>query len=305
MSHNIRLKSKFHSLKYFISLKYFQDFHPYSLILYFSGIFAGVFKIGSMPFGAGSAAAMIWVMISLAVLCTSVKGAAGCLKLLLFGSFTGIFIIIITLFTTHGSVTPDGSNVFLYVNDIPLTYDALYSAITSVFTILSLLLLFSAFSVYIDSSRVTFLLGRFFPSAAIIISMIYCFTNRYRTVLDTVRDSGRQFNIAPAGNIIRRMKNGAYIYSCVTGIMLENSLDTAASMNARGFNLTKKRFSRYRIRTKDILLIAASSLFLCYAIFFMTRWSARGLYMALYIIFPVIFNIISAIITIRRRHLWK
>ena len=91
------------------------------------------------------------------------------------------------------------------------------------------------------------------------------FLAQFQVVANAQRTVGRDI---AGGNILQRIKSGIVILSGVTTWALENAIDTADSMKARGYGLPQRTaFSIYTFDTRDgkalisILLLGTYTLF--------------------------------------------
>ena len=81
------------------------------------------------------------------------------------------------------------------------------------------------------------------------LSLIHIFQAQARVIAQAQRCVGRD---PKEGNLLRRAKNGMQILSILTTWALENAVDTADSMKARGYGLKgRTSFSLYRFDRRD------------------------------------------------------
>jgi energy-coupling factor transport system permease protein len=132
----------------------------------------------------------------------------------------------------------------------------------------SVLCRFSVFNKIFTSDKLICLFGRILPSLSLIISMTLRFVPRFKVQLKAVTDAqkcvGRDIT---SGSLKRRIKNGLDILSSMTSWSLENAIETADSMKARGYGLSgRTAFSIYRFDKRDLAVLMSTVIPACYVI---------------------------------------
>ncbi len=172
------------------------------------------------------------------------KGREG-VKYLLIVSF--VFLVssfINPLFSHRG-----GTLLFYLFTGNPVTLESIIYGIVSSAIICSMLIWFSTFYQIMGIERFFGAVGKFVPHVALLVSMILRFIPKYmkhyKEVSSVNGDEGEKF--------IRKIKRGSKVFSITTTWALENSIDTADSMKARGFGVRKRtNYSNYKIEKRDI-----------------------------------------------------
>ena len=103
------------------------------------------------------------------------------------------------------------------------------------------------------SDKFVYLFGRVIPALSLVLSMSLRFVPRFAAQLRVITDAqkciGRDVS---SGGLIRRAKHGIRILSILVTWALENAIDTADSMKARGYGLPgRTAFSLYRFDRRD------------------------------------------------------
>lgn len=161
-----------------------------------------------------------------------------------------------------------GMTILLYINDHPITLEAIYYGIASAAMFAAVLAWFSCCNALMPSDKIIYLFGRIVPSLSLIFTMVMRFVPRYKIQVKAI--AAAQAGIGKgmrSGNILNRAKNGMTILSILTTWALENGIQTADSMRARGYGLPgRSSFSVYRFDSRDkavlvILLALVSAVF--------------------------------------------
>ena len=254
---------------------HFSDFHPATLLFYFTLVIIMIFMCDYNFI-------LIYAFISFSLCSIYIEGIKAYVKAL-------ACYIMLTVITGafNCCFNHSGENVFLYVNDTPLTLDALFYGIYTGVMISCLLMWFKVFNHSMDTGRINYLIGRRFPVTGLIISMCFSFTNRFKRKLDNIRQA--LYTLDMGGLTI---KNAAVTFNTLINVMLYDAVLTADSMTARGYGLKhRKLYKRYSICTEDVVFIIISALFFILAVFF------RPFIIPL-ILAPVFYNVYKEI-------LWK
>ncbi|MBR1970716.1 MAG: energy-coupling factor transporter transmembrane protein EcfT [Clostridia bacterium] len=135
----------------------------------------------------------------------------------------------------------------------PLTLEAIIYGLCAAAMIVSVILHFSSYNKIMTSDKFIYLFGKIIPALSLIISMTLRFVPRFASQLKVVVNSqkcmGRDMS---SGNIIKRAKNGLSILSVMTTWALENSVETADSMKARGYGMPgRTAYSIYKFDKRD------------------------------------------------------
>ena len=135
----------------------------------------------------------------------------------------------------------------------PLTLESIIYGLCTAAMIVSVICHFSCYNEIMTSDKFIYLFGRIIPSMSLIISMTLRFVPRFATQLKIVAKAqkglGRDIT---SGNIISRIKHGLNILSIMTTWALENGVDTADSMKARGYGIPgRTAFSIFTFDKRD------------------------------------------------------
>ena len=171
------------------------------------------------------------------------------------------FIIVLPMMVGVSLINPlfnhRGVTVLGYFRHNPITQESIfYGAITGLM-FGTIILWFACYNKVMTSDKFVYLFGRIIPSMSLIFSMVLRFvpkfTNQFRIVSDAQRTLGR--DVGDKGKF-QKIKQGIKETSIMVTWSLENSLDTADSMKARGYGLPgRTAFSIFRLDSRDKLLL--------------------------------------------------
>ena len=135
----------------------------------------------------------------------------------------------------------------------PLTLESIIYGISSAVMIVSVICWFSCYNQIMTSDKFIYLFGKIIPALSLIFSMTLRFVPKFLSQLKVVTNAQRCIGRdVSEGSIINRAKNGLSILSCMTTWSLENAIETADSMKARGYGITgRTAFSIFRFDNRD------------------------------------------------------
>lgn len=220
-------------------MKRFDGFHPLVLTAYYlSAIVPAMFAVNLYSVLVSWFAGMLW----LAVLRR--RFPAGQL------AFSAAAVLAMALI--NALVSHNGATELIFINGRAVTLEAIrYGALTGLM-LSAVLAWFASFSDIITSEKVIALMGRL-PKLALTVSMVLRLVPEYTARFKKVKKASDINSVKEAGNTpadYMRLMSAVFTWA------LENSMQTADSMEMRGYSSGKKRYSSYRFRTADGLMLA-------------------------------------------------
>jgi energy-coupling factor transport system permease protein len=171
-----------------------------------------------------------------------------------------VLIALINPLTNHR-----GATVLFAMGDYPITLQALLYGVCAGGMLMSVFVWFMCYQKLITNDKFMFLFGRAWPTSSMVISMILKFVPvmsvRMREIANAQAALGK---VAGGGDISEggrgaaarrgRISGGARVSSILISRCMEESIETADSMRARGYGTgTRTSLSRYRLRARDII----------------------------------------------------
>lgn len=222
----------------------FSTYHPVLPFCYFAGVIALAMSTLHPAFVALSFAAGSCYLIFL-------KGVWPFLKRLCFA-----LPVFLTVSVANLLLNSLGLTVLFYLGDTPVTKEALVYGMCSGGMLVSVLQWFACYQEVVTTEKFLSLFRRFLPVTAMMIAMIF------RYIPDTLR-KGREIHRAQWAllgkeGLIRREKavQGIRMTSILMSWSMENSIETADSMRARGYGRgTRRRHTLPPLATADGVLL--------------------------------------------------
>lgn len=233
----------------------FINYHPVVNFIYFVAV------IGFSMFLMNPLCLVI-SLISAFIYSTIINGKAT-LKLGVYGILPMIIIAaIVNSFFNHQGMTI----ITYFPNANPLTLEAIIYGILAAAMIGSVIFWFSCYNTIVTGDKLIYLFGKVIPSMSLVISMTMRFVPRFKThlkqVVDAQKGIGRDVS---KGKVLTRIQMGMSVLSIMTSWIMENSLETAASMKARGYGLRgRTSFSLFKFSKRDVgMLIFVIGISIC------------------------------------------
>lgn len=152
-----------------------------------------------------------------------------------------------------------GVTILLYVNDNPITLEAILYGVAAATMFVSVIMWFSCYNAVMTSDKFIYLFGRLIPALSLVFSMVLRFVPHFKAQIKLISNAqkciGRDVS---NGNVWQRARNGLKILSIMITWVLENTIETADSMKSRGYGLrgrTSFSIFRFDARDKSILLL--------------------------------------------------
>lgn len=153
-----------------------------------------------------------------------------------------------------------GDHVLFYIGYTPIVLEAVIYGLTMMLLVLSVLVLFVNYAALIGSLQFLFLFGKILPNAAVTVALALRFIPLLRRRLSDIAAVQRTRGLAVTqGSLRLRLASGMRLLQAALVWSLEEALQTAESLAAKGYG-TAKRSSHayYRVDRRDVLLLACA-----------------------------------------------
>jgi len=176
------------------------------------------------------------------------------------GKVLGLSFLLILLVTLtnplfmHRGVTP----LFVIFGKV-VTMESLMYGFVSGAMLAAVILWFKGIGTVMTSDKFLYLFGRIFPKLSLILSMSFRFIPLFARQIRGVYQVQKTMGMYDSRAISDRFLGGARVFSAVLTWALENAIDTANSMRARGYGIPgRTSFSLFAFgKTDGIALIVA------------------------------------------------
>lgn len=224
--------------------KEFETFNPLVIFIYFAMVIGTGVSMSS-PFIMAVFTGCGWIYA------IYLKGARAIKSNLL---MTVPVVLFITLFNTL--FTHQGNTILFYINNNPITKEAITFGIFSGFMFANVLIWFSCFNRIVNGEMIMYLFSRISSFFGLLISMILRYIPLLKKRYTDISAGQRCMYQGQEQKGFVRLKTGLKKVSILTSWSLESSIESADSMAARGYGLKgRTSFVLYKISLRDILII--------------------------------------------------
>jgi energy-coupling factor transport system permease protein len=233
-------------------MKAFSDYHPFVLMAYFSGVTAlTMFTMHPVFLGL------------------SFLGAAACFAMLsgrrVFLSNTGFYIpVFILIAATNPLFSHNGETILFFLNDNRVTVEAVIYGVAIAFMLTAVIFWFKCYSEVMTSDKFIYLFGKTVPKLSLVLSMALRFTPLFARQVKRINKTQKTLGLYAGNGFADKLAGGVRVFSSILTWSLENAVDTADSMKARGYGLPgRTHFSLFKFTKRDaamLIIIAVSIL---------------------------------------------
>lgn len=165
-------------------------------------------------------------------------------------SLVGMSVAIIVL---NPLLNSRGTHIFFYFRGKQVTLEATMYGVVMALSIVTILLMFISFNFILNGNKFLFVFSSFLPRTAFLTMLAIRFVPLLKRRLDEISDVQRiKGTTASTGTIWERAKNGMTMLQILLTWSLQESMDTADSMKARGYGTGKRNpYIPYRMNKRD------------------------------------------------------
>ncbi len=221
-------------------MKFISNLHPIVLFVYFLAV------LGTIMF-TSSPVLLCAALVGAVLYALWAEGFAAMRKTFLFAA---ILIVLVTL--TNPLFIHNGVTELFFIFGRAVTLESLCYGFSAGIMLAAIVLWFRAYSSVMTSDKFLYLFGRTFPKLSLVLSMALRFVPLFIVQTKAVHQVQKTMGMYTGSSIAERFFAGARVFSSVFTWSLENAVDTADSMKARGYGLPgKSSFSLYRFTLRD------------------------------------------------------
>lgn len=237
-------------------MRFLTNLHPAVLLAYIATVMGLVmFTRHPLVIGLALGGAVLFLLAS--------EGLQSSKKVL------GISLLLILLVTLtnplfmHRGATP----LFVIFGKVATLESLLYGGVSGAM-LAAVILWFKGYGTVMTSDKFLYLFGRIFPKLSLVLSMALRFIPLFVRQIRAVYQAQKTLGLYDSGALSDRFLGGARVFSAVLTWALENAIDTAHSMRARGYGLPgRTSFSLFSFGKTDRQALAAIALLAAAAVF--------------------------------------
>ncbi|MBP3702695.1 MAG: hypothetical protein J6I65_02810, partial [Lachnospiraceae bacterium] len=224
----------------------FSSFHPVVNFIYFICLFGLSLRFRN-PYVIGI------VLVTMLFYYGILAGVKGIVSVGKAGVFLALFSFIINPLFNHRGIC-----ILFYLGNTPITKESVIYSIVTAGYLVSMLFLFACFQKVMSADKITVLFAKISPKFALTFSMAL-------SLIPKLSKDYKEIRRAQKG--IGKSRKGSAVSSLI-GIGLEDSIDRADSMAARGYLLKGKRTHVIpKMNWQDIRLLCVEILMFVFLLF--------------------------------------
>lgn len=146
----------------------------------------------------------------------------------------------------------DGVTVLFYINDNAMTVQAIFYGVVIGLMIVNAILWLIIYGKFLSEEKLLYLFGRVSPTFALMISMVFAYIPLLKERYANVHNANRSMGVYQHATKKEQLRLRAREISTVISWSLEQSIDTAQYMQARGYGQkTRTTYHRYVMTVQD------------------------------------------------------
>lgn len=224
-------------------MKAFESFHPTILFFYFLAmIFLTMFTLHPVLLGVSLVCAVAF--------CGLLIGGKELLKSLL---SSAVMFLLIAL--TNPIFSHNGETVLFFLNDNPVTLEAIFYGVAAASMVLAVFYWFKCYHAVMTSDKFIYLFGRVIPKLSLLLSMVLGFLPKFKRRFQEIDRAQKALGIYASNGYVDKIRSKARVLGILITWSLENSVETADSMRARGYGLKgRTSFSLFPWTKRDTVM---------------------------------------------------
>lgn len=231
-------------------LKSFATIHPAVLMVYFlSEIVISMFSTNPIILGVGLVGGLLFFLM--------IQDVKVFLKDLTFYIPMFLLITIINPLFSHNGVTP-----LFFMNGNPVTMEAIIYGMDIALMLMAVIYWCKCYSLIMTTDKFLYLFGKAIPKLSLVLSMSLRFIPLFKEKLHEIRNVQSSIGLYDRKGFVNKIASELKVFSALITWSLENSVETASSMKARGYGLKgRTHFSMYKFRSRDLIYLLAIVIF--------------------------------------------
>lgn len=163
-----------------------------------------------------------------------------------------LMITIINSLFSHNGVTP-----LFFMNGNPVTLEAILYGGDIALMLVGVIYWCKCYSIVMTTDKFLFLFGKAIPKLSLIMSMALRFIPLFKEKFKEIKTVQSTVGLFSNKGFVNKINSQLKVFSALATWSLENSVDTALSMKARGYGLKgRTHFSIFKFRKRDGVTLA-------------------------------------------------
>ena len=231
----------------------FSSYHPVVLMLYFiSVILVSMFTLHPVILTISLISGICWfsMLADRRELLSSL------------GFYLAMFILIAV---TNPIFSHNGETILFFLNDQRVTLEAIFYGMATGVMIVAVIFWCKCYSEVMTSDKFIYLFGKAIPKLSLILSMALRFIPLFKMQMKKISKTQKTMGLYSSKSVVDNIGGAMRVFAAILTWSLENAVDTANSMKARGYGLKgRTNFSLFRFTYRDGIMLGciASGMFI-------------------------------------------
>ncbi|MDO4621410.1 MAG: energy-coupling factor transporter transmembrane component T [Eubacteriales bacterium] len=166
-------------------------------------------------------------------------------------------LLFVLLAVINPLVVHDGETVLFFLNGKAITKEAIAYGGAGSLVMITVVVWSACYTELLTTDKILFLFGKALPKLGLILSMTFRFIPLFQKQADRIGQVQRTMGLYNGKNLKQRFGGAYRTFDSLLTWSMENSIDTADAMKARGYGLRgRSSFSVFRFRLRDGKMLA-------------------------------------------------
>jgi len=146
-----------------------------------------------------------------------------------------------------------GTNILFYFRGKQVTLEATMYGVVMAIALVSVIVMFVSFNILLNGNKFLYIFSKVLPRTAFLLMLAIRFVPLLKSRFDEIRAVQRvRGTTMTVGSLRQRARNGMHMIQILLTWSLEEAIQTADSMKARGYGIGKKTsYIPYRMEKRD------------------------------------------------------
>lgn len=166
------------------------------------------------------------------------------------------FFLFVLLSVTNPLFVHNGETILFFMNDNPITLEAFFYGMAMAVMIVGVMFWCKDYNKIMTSDKFIYLFGKAAPKLSLVLSMALRFIPLFKNQIAKISKCQKAMGLYSTDSRTDRLLGGIRMFDSLLSWSIENSLETADAMKARGYGLSgRTNFSMFRFRAGDGILL--------------------------------------------------
>jgi energy-coupling factor transport system permease protein len=219
----------------------FRSYHPYPCLFFYTG----AMLLGIVMTHPVYILTLLLLLVTLAALNQELRTVTSMLKF--YAPVSLLYVLVNPLFSHRGT------HLLFYLRDQPVTLESFAYGLYASVNLLVILVLFISFNAVLPPSRFLYVFGSLFPQIGLLVVMSLRFVPLLKRRLEEITPVQKRKGIDVGhGSLLKRMRDGMKLLQILLTRSLEEALQTADAMKAKGYGSgPRSRYEEFVMRPRD------------------------------------------------------